>query len=93
MKTHPAPTAPRLKTRTICGQRIRLVAGHRYTASRPAGDGKTKHFPITIYPNDAENTPALPGQTLKLPAMSYNDANAFLSAFNNGPTSFDGRLW
>ena len=47
MKTHPAPTAPRLKTRTICGQRIRLVAGHRYTASRPAGDGKTKHFPIT----------------------------------------------
>lgn len=30
---------------------------------------------------------------MTIDGLSYADANRFLLAFNNGKTSFDGRLW
>lgn len=73
------------KTRTIAGHEITLPTGW-YIASRPMVSRKNQRFPITIR-NRANEV------VLTLYPMTFIKANQFLRAFNNGPTSFDGRDW
>lgn len=78
------------KTRTIAGQKLTLLSGVRYVASRPWARRRAKLFPVTIQAAVGQPPEA---KSVVLPPMSYDDANKFLAAFNNGPTSFDGRVW
>lgn len=78
------------KTRTIAGQKITLLVGVRYVASRPAARRGVKRFPVTIQAAVGETPEA---KSLELPPMSYDDSNKFLAAFNCGQSSFDGRVW
>lgn len=79
-------TNPTTKTRKIAGHKITLESGKWYLASRPMASYKGQTFPISI--RDEYNN-----EVLALAPMSYDAANAFLNAFNNGETSFDGRDW
>lgn len=76
---------PTTKTQTIAGHEITLAPGW-YIATRPIASRGRKTYPITIH---AEGWHTV----LTLDPMSYNDANDFLNAFNNGATGFDGRDW
>jgi hypothetical protein len=85
---------PQVKTQTILGYELTLVAGHRYRASRPMLDGEisddvTVKLPVTIvdYENQQGDPVAYVGD------LPYDEANEFLNAFNNGKMSFDGRVW
>ena len=88
-----ATSAPRKKTRTVAGHRVTLNEGIRYVAKRPGAfdphalNKQRKKFDVTIsvYANGYD--------VLVIPDLSYDDANAFLKAFNNGLMSFDGRVW
>jgi hypothetical protein len=77
-------------TQTIAGHRITLIAGVRYQASRPFATRGRKEFPVTIESIDftAEGIPSL-----VIDKLNYEAADALVCAFNNGPTSFDGRVW
>ena len=80
------------KTHTIAGHEITLEEGQHYLASRPMARRGRKVYPITIHRQH------VPGDLTALPAahivgLTYDEANQFLVEFNNGPTSFDGRLW
>lgn len=77
---------PQTVTRRIAGHQIALTPGCWYRASRPMAERGRTTYPIRI--DDADGNVAL-----TLAPMSYDDANAFLVAFNNGPTSFHGRTW
>ena len=77
-------------TRTIAGYKITLKAGVRYLATRPMlnmhRSAKRDKFPVTIRDMD--------GKTMGIiNDLTYDQANAFLSEFNNGDISFDGRVW
>ena len=80
------------KTRTIAGYEITLTPGQRYLASRPMAKRWRKTYPVWI-------CGMLPSGTwsdepvVTLPEMTYDEANEFLAAFNNGPSSFQGRVW
>lgn len=77
-------------TRSIGDRELRLVPGRRYLAARPMYNGSQQLFPIFI--RDITD-----GTTEKivevLECFSYDEANDFLDAFNNSPTSFDGCVW
>ena len=76
-----------MKTQIIDGYEVTLKEGHRYVASRPmACRGFARYFPITIKNADNEVV-----ATLKW--LSYEGANDFLSEFNNGASTYDGRVW
>jgi hypothetical protein len=75
-----------MKTRQISGRKITLEKGTRYHATRPIARFKKQLFNITIA-DDQGNV------AHTIPALTYDDANLFLNAFNNGQTSFDGRVW
>lgn len=75
-----------MKTQTIAKQSITLEKGQRYRASRPFAERGRTSFPIWIKDDDG-------CITLELEPMSYDEANEFLAAFNNGVTSFEGRVW
>jgi hypothetical protein len=83
-------TTPKRKTRTILGHEITLVPGVRYLASRPMATRGRKMYPVNIcdISNGWSDHPVL-----TLPEMTYDEANDFLAAFNNGTTSFEGRIW
>ena len=72
-------------TRTIAGREITLPTGW-YIATRPIADRGRKTYPITIH---AEGWQIV----ATLDPMTYDEANEFLIAFNNGETSCDGRNW
>lgn len=77
------------KTATIAGHTLTLESGKRYMAARPAATGKRNEtFPIRIYELSNLTTPVLTVTTLP-----YDEANEFLAAFNDGETSFEGRIW
>ena len=84
-----------MKTQTILGYELTLVAGHRYVASRPMLEGEIDDdvsavkLPVTIV--DYENQQGDP--VAFVDNMPYDKANEFLNAFNNGKLSFDGRIW
>jgi hypothetical protein len=77
-------------TKTIEGYKLKLEAGQRYIATRPFASrrGQSK-FPVTI------STAGLVNNMVAeyVDDMSYDRANEFLAAFNNGKTTFDGRVW
>ena len=83
-------TTPKRKTRTIAGHEITLVTGVRYVASRPMATRGRKTYPISISDISLGWSDHA---VLTLPAMTYDEANDFLAAFNNGATSFEGRVW
>ena len=77
-------------TRTIAGHEITLAEGVRYMATRPMASRRGQTFPVTIRP--VMGAP-LEAENVVLPALSYDAANEFLTEFNNGAMSFDGRVW
>lgn len=76
-----------MKTRTIAGHRLTLSAGARYRASRPMASCKGECFDVSITEIGAADPEAV------VPGLSYEQANRLLRAFNDGGTSFDGRVW
>lgn len=78
------------KTRTIAGHRITLTDGIRYIATRPMADRTQKVFPVIISKWPASVHPVA---VVTIPGLSYEAANKLVNAFNNGATSFDGRVW
>lgn len=88
--------ATKMKTRILEGYEITLETGQRYIASRPIlhliSSQHKKIFPVTI--RELNDTSFRAGrEVLIIGGLDYNQANALLRAFNNGPTSFDGRVW
>lgn len=76
------------ETRTIAGQQLTLLAGVRYRASRPFSQrGRT------VYPVSIERLDDPVGDVLVVGGLSYQDADKLVNEFNNGPMSFDGRIW
>ena len=78
-------------TKTIAGRKMELVAGVRYRASRPFASRGRKEYPVSIaelLPN-GEAVPVL----YRFDGLTYEQANALVNEFNNGPMSFDGRVW
>jgi hypothetical protein len=78
-------------TKTIAGHEITLEAGERYIATRPMAHRGRQVFPVSIKVNNSNVVHNRPLVTI--PGLSYDQANEFQRAFNNGPTSFDGRVW
>jgi hypothetical protein len=79
------------KTRWIDGHKITLILGRRYLASRPIIQPGMKVFPVTI----TDITDGVVGAPVaaELGKLGYAAANSLLAAFNNGETSFEGRVW
>jgi hypothetical protein len=82
-------------TRTIAGQEVTLTIGRTYVATRPAAERKHQRFTVSITCTDG-------GFSLqaieylaeaRIPNLSYDEANAFLAAFNNAECCWDGRVW
>jgi hypothetical protein len=78
------------KTVTLAGFTLTLTEGVRYIASRPFADRKGRTYDVTIKPLGFAPEGAL---THVEPALFYGQANHLLNAFNDGPMSFDGRVW
>ena len=84
-----------MKTKSVLGYKLTLVAGHRYLATRPMLEGEIDDdvsgvkLPVTIV--DYKNKQGDP--VAFVADMPYDEANDFLNAFNNGKTSFEGRVW
>ena len=75
-----------MKTRTIAGIKVTLKAGNRYRASRPMGPKKGTLVPVKI--TNLESS-----EEFQILNVSYDKSNDFLGKFNNGKSSFAGRLW
>ena len=84
------PNEPDEKTRTIAGRKVTLTVGVRYVASRPAAEKGRKFYPVVI---SRWPIALRPKAEVTIPELSYEESNAFVNAFNNGATSFDGRVW
>jgi len=78
-----------MKTQTIAGHKITLEAGTRYIASRPISELGRTIFPVSIKRVSPEPVDA----DVVVDGLSYRQANDLINAFNNGPTSFQGRVW
>lgn len=76
-------------TRTIAGHSITLMANKRYLATRPMNNRFMTTFPVTIKDIDGESIQVV--QVIE--NLTYDEANQFINEFNNGPTSFEGRVW
>lgn len=78
------------KTKRIAGRRITLLDGVRYIATRPMGPPPGKPITVTIQPMVGA---PLEAEEVRIAGLTYDEANRLLGAFNNGPMSFDGRVW
>ena len=78
------------QTKTIAGRKVTLDKGVRYVASRPWIEGGRRDYPIWIRRHDRD---PFGHPVMTIDGLSYDEANRFLLAFNNGPLSFDGRVW
>ncbi|MHC4617962.1 MAG: hypothetical protein ACYTEQ_09435 [Planctomycetota bacterium] len=76
-------------TRTIATHKITLTPGKRYRASRRIADPMTKVFYVTIVELDQDRQPV----AAVIAGLTLPQANALINEFNNGPTSFTGRVW
>ena len=72
-----------MTTQTIAGHEITLIEGNHYIATRDMGTVR----PVLIR---GYNTSAV---YKVIYTETYDEANEFLNAFNNGTTSFEGRVW
>jgi hypothetical protein len=78
------------KTRRIGGHAFRLTVGNRYQAGRSfARRGQTR-YPVSVY--DITRGPSSVA-VATIEGLAYDDANRLLAEFNNGSTSFEGRVW
>lgn len=82
-----------MKTQIISGHEITLKQGLRYYASRPIAKRSVKQFPISIKRVPTIRALLPPESEAVIKGLTYDQANEFLAAFNNVPTSFDGRIW
>ncbi len=73
-------------TREIAGHELTLEEGVRYLATRPL-DGAPGPFDVSIHLHDTREV------VLTVPGLLREQADALLRAFNNGRTSFEGRVW
>ena len=83
-------------SRVVSGVRLELVEGIRYRASRPFAERGRRFYPVDITPIDIEQYPTKVLETVEtvtVDGLSYDAANELIAAFNNGPTSFEGRIW
>lgn len=83
-----------MKTQTIAGHKITLEEGVRYFASRPfckRGPIDQQRFTVSIAPLRGASYFAEP--VVKIVDLTYDQANEFLSEFNNGAISLSGRVW
>ena len=78
-------------TKTIAGRKITLTRGQRYMAGRPFAERGRKNYPVAIY--DITTGFNFHNTAGRIDGLTYDEANRLLEAFNNGPTSFDGRVW
>ncbi len=78
-------------TKTIAGRKITLQRGQRYMAGRPFASRGRKTYPVTIY--RITNGFHFDNKAARIDGLTYDQANELLKAFNNGTTSFDGRVW
>ena len=78
-------------TKTIAGRKITLTRGQRYMAGRPFAERGRKTYPVTIY--DITTGFNFYNTAGRIDGLAYDEANRLLEAFNNGTTSFDGRVW
>lgn len=78
------------KTKTIANHAVTLVPGQRYVAARPIAETGMTAFPVSIYaaPVDLAAAPIV-----TVAGLDYAAANEFLAEFNNGNSSFAGRVW
>jgi hypothetical protein len=81
------------KSIRVAGHKFDLTVGRRYLATRPMA-GVSRHretFDVTITDiTDGFSYHATPAA--RVPGLSYAAANDLLDAFNNGESSFEGRL-
>lgn len=80
-------------SRTIAGTRLTLQPGCRYIASRPFAERGRKSYPVSIRLMDADGFDMCSEPVFVTNGLSYDVANELLAAFNNGETSFEGRIW
>ncbi len=81
-----------MKTQWIAGHRLTLEAGVRHRAGRPILTGPRKQtFTVSIYDFIDDVFSPIPVETVR--GLTYEQANELLNEFNNGATSFDGRVW
>jgi hypothetical protein len=78
-------------TKTIAGRKITLTRGQRYMAGRPFASRGRKTYPVTIY--QITNGFSFQNGVATIDGLTYDQANELLAAFNDGTTSFDGRVW
>jgi hypothetical protein len=89
------------KTQTIAGHRFTLEKDQTYIALRPMALYKGQRFIVTIQQHDTAMNildahiadTEIQGFAAKTKPLSYDDANALINAFNDGGTSWDGRIW
>jgi hypothetical protein len=77
-----------MHTKTIADRKLTLQSGVRYMASRPFAHRGRRVYPVTIEPVGVND-----GAAVRVEGLSYEQANRLVNAFNNGPMSFDGRVW
>lgn len=75
-------------TKAVARQEVTLEPGQRYLATRPMADRFRTEFPIRI-----QKLTGTSRGLMTIEGLSYEAANEFLAAFNNGGTSFEGRVW
>lgn len=81
-------------TRVIAGHAIQLTVGRRYLASRPTATGvKGERFTVTVHDTTAGFTTHESDASVRFPGLGYDEANALIIAFNDGFTSYEGRIW
>lgn len=86
-----------MKIQVIAGHEITFEAGTRYRASRPFNEIGRTAYPVSIRRiSDAGGQPKSilhtePGVIID--GLSYEEANKLVNTFNNGATSFEGRVW
>ena len=86
-----ATTTPtsRIKTRSIAGHRLSLIAGERYVASRTIAHICRREYPVSIHHHDFP----FGEPVVIIGGLNYDESNQLLNAFNNGYMSYDGRVW
>ena len=82
-----------MKTKTIAGHEITLETGIAYRASRPMASRKGELFTVTISCLACRAMDDDTDRDARIHGLTYDESNELLNAFNDGLSSFDGRVW
>ena len=81
-------------SRTIAGHSITLQPGCRYRADRQFIKCGRTIYPVSIRVlQDGDSFAPFAEPVFVVDGLTYDAANELLAAFNDGETSFDGRVW